>query len=44
MRRVIIKAINFYKSFEFITYCKEKNVIKSRNKYYDENHMVYFAK
>lgn len=44
MRRVIIRAINFYKTFEFITYFKEKNAIKSGNKYYDENYMVHFVR
>ncbi|MDU5105211.1 GNAT family N-acetyltransferase [Clostridium sp.] len=38
------KAIGLYNTLEFITYGKEKNAIKSNNKYYDENYMVYFAK
>ncbi|MCF0147791.1 MAG: GNAT family N-acetyltransferase [Clostridium sp.] len=39
-----IKAINLYNELEFVTYGKEKKAIKSNNKYYDENYMVYFAK
>lgn len=33
-----------YASVGFKTYAKEKNAIKSDNKYYDEDYMVYFAK
>lgn len=38
------KAIGLYNTLGFITYGKEKNAIKSNNKYYDENYMVYFVK
>lgn len=39
-----IKAIKLYNTLEFVTYGKEKNAIKSNNKYYDEDYMVYFVK